>query len=151
MGILRSSTLWATDLAYLNDTSEFQYAQTMISEAVGALQPNPLVAEAIGIVKAHAKELGLEMYASCFCEEDDLLSQWRAYSGNDTGYCIQFDWAMLGKCLVPRSEVQGRVVYLEDQQRDLVRRLIIDPLRSDTATLNNILEPLDLLQNLPFS
>jgi hypothetical protein len=37
-----------------------------------------------------ALDTGYGIYAGCFCENGDLLSQWRAY-GSDHGYSVEFD------------------------------------------------------------
>jgi len=32
-----------------------------------------------------------DFYVCCFCEEDDLLSQWRSYGANGTGVSLGFE------------------------------------------------------------
>ena len=110
LGILGSSVppgdlaLWATDLRFLNDEQELDYARDQLSLAVDALS-NPAAdpghslhhtEESFGKAFDTYKELilkdlesyGFPVYAACFCESGDLLSQWRAY-GADHGYAIE--------------------------------------------------------------
>jgi hypothetical protein len=104
LGILRSSTLWATDLRFLNDAQEAVYARELFVEAVRsaenpALQPGHHlhhVAQSFGedfaryktLVAEELDSLHFPVYVTCFCESGDLLSQWRAY-GSDHGYAIE--------------------------------------------------------------
>lgn len=112
LGILNSSTIWATDLRFLNDAQEAVYARELFVEAVRntdnpALQPgHPLhqVAQEFGEEFAGYKEIvakelhsfDFPVYVTCFCESGDLLSQWRAY-GSDHGYAIEVDKTRSGR------------------------------------------------------
>ena len=68
------------------------------------------------------KDVGLRVYAACFCEERDLLSQWRAYSGGVTGYAIEFSWAKLRQQF-PINRL-GRVEYEINQQREILSQIL---------------------------
>ena len=37
----------------------------------------------------------INVFSVSFCEDDDLLSQWRGYNGGSYGYCIGFQSAAL--------------------------------------------------------
>jgi hypothetical protein len=102
LGILSSSTLWATDLRFLNDAQEALYARDLFMEMIWGADPatqpgHPLHdnAKAFGETfveyrKWVVKDLNspkFPVYVTCFCESGDLLSQWRAY-GTDHGYAI---------------------------------------------------------------
>jgi hypothetical protein len=102
-GILSNLELWASDCRFLNDTTELDYAREVIVSAMRAV-PNPALraghpqhanADDFGRQFKHYKD-SLKMnvrqssaFVACFCEQNDLLSQWRGY-GSDHGYCIGF-------------------------------------------------------------
>jgi Protein of unknown function (DUF2971) len=105
LGILSSSTLWASDLRFLNDTQEAIYAQDVIVDAVRGMK-NPVLnpghfafgrdqrevdrfAQYQGFVLNALDTAQYGVYVTCFCESGDLLSQWRGY-GSDHGYAIEF-------------------------------------------------------------
>lgn len=102
-GIVTQEELWATDTRFLNDATEINYGLQIADEAVEAAtgsgqwkQPTSHFLKRVmatnganltGFLQARS-----EVYVACFCEEGDLLSQWRAYAGRDTagGYALQF-------------------------------------------------------------
>lgn len=90
LGILRSGQLWATNISYLNDYSEVQYGYEVLREAAAELKPaGELSSSFFAELFTAPTDVSdpSEVYVSCFCEEPDILSQWRAY-GDETGYCI---------------------------------------------------------------
>jgi hypothetical protein len=110
LGILRDSTLWATDPRFLNDTQEAVYARELFTSTLASIA-NPALAphhpahsdsEGFGRVFDDYKALieneldspSFSVYVTCFCESDDLLSQWRGY-GSDHGYAIGFEASAL--------------------------------------------------------
>lgn len=80
----------------------------------------------------------MDAFACCFCEERDLLSQWRAYGKYEQGYAIEFDWTAVQERFV--AELVGRIEYDEATQDGLIRKIIgdaFDPsfLKTDVITL----------------
>ena len=95
-GILESGALWATDVSYLNDTSEYTYGGAIIRAALAEFQPDEWVSSLLDdLLAPDPRSLGYNIYAACFCEKPDLLSQWRAYSKSGVGYSLEFDRAHL--------------------------------------------------------
>lgn len=122
-GIVSTGTLWATDIAYMNDTSELQYAINLVSEEIKNIDTsNPLVVELLRRA-SHLTEptnASLGYCAACFCTNADLLSQWRAYGDAGKGFALGFD----------AYEFSGdhhrvrKVIYDQDVQRQLIRSSI---------------------------
>ena len=95
--------LWATDTRFLNDATELNYGLDLAEEAVEAVASQGSWTESTahflrrvmasdganlpGFLRARS-----EVFVACFCEEGDLLSQWRAYAGGDSagGYALKF-------------------------------------------------------------
>jgi len=102
----RSIALWATDARFLNDSAELRYAARALADKIEALIPSsdPIDDETttrIGTVAARLRAgefigEGFEegavhtAYVTSFCQEGDLLSQWRGYGSSGGGYSVEF-------------------------------------------------------------
>ena len=94
-----SALLHASDVRYMNDSAELRFgADLMIgSLRADARTHNDDFAEVFGEV-ADRLEPDLfgpttqhnRAFAACFCENGDLLSQWRGYAGGVGGFAIGF-------------------------------------------------------------
>jgi hypothetical protein len=146
IGILSDDQLWATDIRYLNDSSELLHAEAlqrqMLEELIaegpsGSLQQR-LAAWAWDRRRGGGTD---KTFVICFSEKDDLLTQWKTYGSWGAGFSIGFDRARLEaslSSLAPRStaglpglgrfedytEAQvARVQYSEEEQRLELRRV----------------------------
>lgn len=97
-------------MEYLNDTSEFAHVMTMLKQVIAERTQVPKGSDTAQAVNALLKliqewqqtsflsavEKTMERYDQpfmavfSFSESSDDLSQWRAYSGKEPGYCISF-------------------------------------------------------------
>ena len=69
------------------------------------------------------------VYICCFCEQDNLLSQWRSYGANGTGVSISFNPAGFSYITGPDSPPSGlvrlwKVFYDRYIQESIVRSAI---------------------------
>jgi hypothetical protein len=68
-------------------------------------------------------------YVACFCEDDNLLSQWRAY-GQNGGYSLTFPRDVLSKSLTVSDEFYyvelQRVIYDKKIQNQLLQLVLSD-------------------------
>src|SRR5712691_7887648 len=48
---------------------------------------------------------------TCFCENGDLLSQWRGYSAHGYGYSLGFDTTILRERAASSGFILGRCIY----------------------------------------
>lgn len=119
LGILRDKCIWATEIRYLNDTSEGQIFTKLILDELNKRPtaepeepPSRLTAyeqlmrlsygypeSEIQFADKKILDWGLiafdwirnqDTFVASFSEQGDLLSQWRAYSGETGGYSIGF-------------------------------------------------------------
>ncbi len=94
IGIIKMHELWASDCRFLNDGTEIIYAQKIFFDEVQKLDLAPY-RYLSGRCKLPGASLSqFRMFLTCFCEEGDLLSQWRGY-GMDQGYALGFDMKQL--------------------------------------------------------
>lgn len=138
-GILSSGVLWATDAFFLNDAAEVKYGIDLVFGTLPDIDLDNvrdatrdflfgLVDPKRGPLRRWLEE-SLRPFVTCFCSADNLLSQWRAYAGDDKfgGYAIGFtppgalsSWAQTA----PHPLTLRRVMYEEDVQRRICRELL---------------------------
>jgi hypothetical protein len=136
MGIIQSDDLWLTNSRYSNDDEELRYGQALVEEVIDQRERqnahdlarvNWLRALREAVTAARNEQI----YICCFCERDNLLSQWRGYADNGGG--VSFDFAADGF-----TEISGRdcpnglmrlwkVFYDRPQQRGIVEKCIDYP------------------------
>jgi hypothetical protein len=88
IGIISSKELWASDCRFLNDGTELSYARDIFLKEVVKLKLPPPGRGSGYIIPGNSLDY-FQMFISCFCEDGDLLSQWRGY-GKDQGYSLGF-------------------------------------------------------------
>lgn len=81
--------MWATELRFLNDERELQFGVDLLvaelQRRVAELDPRPSLSKIIDVLSVH--RILRHYFVACFCEDGDLLSQWRGY-GLPGGYAL---------------------------------------------------------------
>ncbi len=137
ISILDSMTIYSTQISCLNDSTELRYGSTLFQEALRDLRAatsNDEIAERLldGAISYFKEDPNLPAQAAsfhfvtCFSEEKDDLSQWRAYGGGENGYAIGFRAADLFG--VPNSMLV-RVNYDTDLHRALAMKAAVEMVR----------------------
>ncbi len=176
LGIVHSGVLWASKIQFLNDSSELTFGRDAVryeltQAAASATPPRKqlLVFAAAALDRIERVNLCI----ACFCEQRNLLSQWRAYSRNTVGYSIGLEAACLKNLASRQGFFLAPCVYLHTDQQALLREAISLVLPAfDNAfegrskgdkkdeevyevftwkLLNRILERLPLIKNPAFS
>jgi len=150
LGIISSGCLWATDVNFLNDTEELTYARPTAVKALRGRADELAASREDGgwdtaeelravVLRNIANELENSVraesantyhaYVSCFCEDGDLLSQWRAY-GTENGYAIGFrSGRLLASSDVPDQVRFDGVVYGLEQARSHIDEMLEEAAR----------------------
>lgn len=99
-GIIENNELWATSAYFLNDRTEIVYGCRVLVDVLEEWKLRHLESGhsiSASICNDLSKTFGEEVpktvppvYLACFCENDNLLSQWRAY-GQSGGFSIGFN------------------------------------------------------------
>jgi hypothetical protein len=137
-GILESHCLRATHTDHLNDPTEVRYTKDLVrrrltayiarEEDAGVRQILQLVADSPFSV---TEDPSPDHFIACFCENNDLLSQWRSYGNSGGGYSLTFATDGLRRLTQARAAADPRgrhaleadlikVVYNETDQTELV-------------------------------
>lgn len=124
-GIISSNCLWATATQFSNDLSEIEYAVSIALEIIEEMwghkkKMSPweqVLAEHLMQLFATPLHTFGQPFIVSFCEDGDLLSQWRAY-GLTSGFSLVF-----------RPLVQNDKVHLtcKDGFRTMVKKVVYDP------------------------
>jgi hypothetical protein len=139
-GIVETNCLYASAAYFLNDSNELEYGRKVLGSVLERwLDDHPesrddFAAELVRDLRAKiTDENGREalvhsVYLACFCQRDNVLSQWRAY-GQAGGYSIGFP-VMLGSIrnLAPESPsytpLLTRVEYQKERQISRCREIL---------------------------
>ena len=105
-GILENHDLWLTHSRYCNDHEEMTHGYSVAKAALDELRKGGAVASTYLDMIAAFLQAPEGVYICCFCEQDNLLSQWRNYAANGTGVSIQIDTNVV--LATDRSRLQGR-------------------------------------------
>jgi hypothetical protein len=95
LGIFESGKLWSTEARYLNDATELDYAFGLLDEVLAetASDSSADVRNQLKLASSMNRELWRDdilCFVACFCQEKDLLNQWRGYAHGVGGYAIGF-------------------------------------------------------------
>lgn len=132
LAILNSNRLYATQVSCMNDSTEVRYGTNLLREAFSTLQSDGsldeneriLLAEIVrnttptAVMPINAASM---WFVSCFSQQRDDLSQWRAYSGGENGFAIGFTAGGFFRLGAPHNLV--KVNYDGDLHRKLAAKI----------------------------
>jgi hypothetical protein len=140
LGITESASIWGTNILYLNDKSEFNYAKSLLSNERKRFRTvNPdfkkktKLDESMGyfffkILEEKINELlpskHFSFYVCSFSEECDLLSQWRGYCKNGNGVSLGFALGRLRELVEQAGFAIKPCIYDEGKQVKEIKTLI---------------------------
>lgn len=142
LGMLKTHRLWATNRRFMNDPTETEYAATVIRDTLASAMELHLatvankkrrekifdqVTEGINLILTWYVDSD-EHYLTCFCENGDLLSQWRGYGSVGGGYAVGFVAEHIGLIQYQNTEkpepVLRKVIYDAKLQQKLTLKWV---------------------------
>ena len=127
-GIMERDRIWATNYRYVNDLTELLHANGFLrDELLARLPSTSSLVQAVfeAILKTPDLLFGMtDVFVACFCEDGDLLSQWRAYGGSGGGYAIGYQDIAIRTGIVGSQYGLYKVIYKEDQQKEIINFLL---------------------------
>ncbi len=129
-GILNSQKIWGTEASYLSDSQEIKYGINFVSNELKNYSANKdswvkeLIQLSISSINQHDHQ---EIYMACFCEDGDLLSQWKGYSNLGEGFSIGLNSRELSRFKRKHPFVNigiWKVIYKEEDQKRIVQEEI---------------------------
>ncbi len=163
-GIIESNHLWATEFQSLNDATElFHGAGLLVDELEMYGNENGgdisvLLRKLSNFYRKHGEAYRsfFETYIISFSEDPDVLSQWRAYSDQAKGCCIEFDFTdsrlfTIVSETTPWALEVLPVIYDESLQRTLIKsgiEKLLDYLDSTEWTVQKIANSSEIEQGI---
>ena len=136
LGITESASIWGTNILYLNDASEFNYAKDLFQNELKSFcktNPDFKTGASWGYFFFESLENNINKllphgdfscYVCSFSEESDLLSQWRGYCKDGSGYSLGFSLSSLQGYVREPGFVIKPCIYDEKKQINLIGELI---------------------------
>ena len=136
ISILGGGDLWLTNSRYSNDDEELNYGHRLVDAVIDELEHDSSAdTSRVHWLRTLHKQLraarGDQVYVCCFCEQDNLLSQWRGYAENGGGISIEFDpdgfTAVAGPGCPHGLMRLWKVFYDPEQQKKIIRECVEYP------------------------
>jgi Protein of unknown function (DUF2971) len=141
LGILDSGQLWATKIQYMNDTTEFSLAVKLAEQLLTARlserkDRNKRISlrTVMTILQRLQRISNVNICAVSFCEDPDVLSQWRGYAGGTGGVAIGFQSRALNLAAAKNGGRLSPCIYDASVQAEVTTRIINDILINANAT-----------------
>jgi hypothetical protein len=123
LGIVKDNSIWATNILYLNDASELNYAKDLFRSQLlnfqkklgNAFMPEYRFFQQL-IENFDHFIVGYDFFVCSFSEEDDLLSQWRGYCPGGIGFSLGFEFSKLEECAKQQGFTIMQCCYNKDKQ-----------------------------------
>jgi hypothetical protein len=159
-GIISTNTLWASDVFFMNDATEFEYGRRLILSELGSRiggknciwntgrefhrlpSTNPSFFEEVETAYLEHPHNG-KFYVLSFCDNGNLLSQWRAYGENGAGYSVGIETkAVRSDTKTIRGDAVNlqKVIYEPEEQQKYIQAILdkAEGLREKTDKLDVI-------------
>ena len=131
LGVIKNNEIWATDIRYLNDASEFRLACDLAIEVIDqriAARPDKAHRTALAEMKEAAGTSGINVSVVSFSTKGDLLSQWRAYGEVSSGFSLGFEYDTLKSAADAERWIITPCIYRRAEQIELMNALVDDVL-----------------------
>lgn len=119
--IVSSRTMWASDIHYLNDGSEFDYALRLVRKRLDTAEQQEserkVLFDAARAQLSEVEDAGV--FAVSFSANGDLLSQWRAYCPASRGVCVGVQSWRLADVCAAQGFTLVECIYSRDVQEQL--------------------------------
>lgn len=147
IGILSKGQLWASNIRFLNDSREMEFGLDTAKELFKdflRLYPGEVPKQFRRFDPITGNTIP-DVYACCFCEEGDMLSQWRGYGLSRQSVSIQFDYTALEYMTGTRKQSLTKVIYGKSEARKYLREQLtmdgvsfseVEDLLDDTTAAN---------------
>ncbi|WP_157071248.1 DUF2971 domain-containing protein, partial [Alicyclobacillus acidiphilus] len=135
-GIIEGKSFWASDIRFLNDSTEFIHGRDLCLECVESLcRDNPGsdgltfleglrdLLTASPLLWGDIDDSPYYIFVVSFCEDGDLLSQWRGYSRGQQGVSLGFkvrDLVSVSTQYTNNYFIPSKVIYDDNVKRKII-------------------------------
>lgn len=128
MGITQSRKLRASDVRYMNDSTELTYALNLLRDAIESRkktnEAEQRILSAFSVWLRDQINTGPMLFSASFRESGNLLSQWRGYSTHGKGVSLGFNPAAVQKLANQQMFSLGKCIYDPEKHIDFIERII---------------------------
>lgn len=132
-GIIESQQLWFSHINTLNDPNELKYGKNVVLSEINKREvdiDDANFSAFCKIIKDTISGFGITLhhaFITCFCEKENLLSQWRGYSEFGGGYCLGFNFNENTRIFFEENNgTAPSIDNLTSQPQPLLRKIIYD-------------------------
>jgi Protein of unknown function (DUF2971) len=154
MKIVRSRTVWATSISYLNDFSEGEHFMKLILGRLPSYLKRYGLGDEIAILMKSElmgtrQSFKFRPYVASFSAESDSLPQWRSYCASGNGISIGFKVERLKRAMLVDDENKARpealvsfspVEYVDDKGDESLDAEIADAVRGSEELAQQVQE-----------
>lgn len=164
IGIIQSNNLWATGFKSLNDATELVHGADLLGNELYRYgeQHGGDILVLLNNLSNYYRDHGetyrefFETYIISFSEDTDVLSQWRAYSDQAKGCCVEFDFTDSRLFTIVSEDTPWAlevlpVIYDETLQRTLIQsgiKRLLDYLDSTEWTVQKVVNASETEQSV---
>ncbi|GAA6168842.1 DUF2971 domain-containing protein [Sessilibacter corallicola] len=128
MGIVESKMLRASDIRYMNDSTELKHSIALLKEEINRRiesgNENPQLLNQFSLWLSHRVVNGPMLFGASFRTNGNLLSQWRGYSTHGKGISLGFNPRYIAMCASFHGFKIGKCIYDPQTQRQLVGQVV---------------------------
>jgi len=142
IGIVQRREIWATDIFYMNDRSEFRHGLDLASKCLLSKEAREKHGDeakriAEGLETLGPGAIGFKLFICCFSQDRDNLDQWRAYCPRG-GYAIGFPFDRLKVCLSDPNVWLRQCIYSKKKQRAMMKKRVGKPGRAPNDLITDL-------------
>jgi hypothetical protein len=120
LSIITDGAIWATNVFYLNDSSEYRHVLDAIIERLKvkiSAYPDPVQQENLRTYQTRLQNDPFgPIYVASFSSKKDDLTQWRGYSPAGLGVCVGFHTEALKVAAWEELGQIGQIIYINKEE-----------------------------------
>lgn len=120
IGMLDSGKIWATHVSRMNDVMEYEIGVAFVTQCISANRQRP---SGELVDKVISRLSSVDTFIACYSAARNRLSQWRAYCGAGTGYCIGLKTREMAT-IDDRMPLLEKVIYSENTAESILFTLL---------------------------
>jgi hypothetical protein len=132
-GILDTKSIWCGLITSFNDPAELSYGKAIIQKKIHETMQYEKKNEIKILLEEIEKSIDqfeplYDTYVACFCEDGNLLPQWRSYGGSGSGYSLGLEFTSNTKFSHSIEEnfeshvILRKIIYQQDKQNSLIEK-----------------------------
>jgi len=128
LGIIKSQSLWASDIQFFNDSAEMQHTKNLLNNEISqCLKQGEHDSKLLNQFRdwiSHRITNGNMLFVVSLTANGNLLSQWRGYCPIGKGVSVGFNPTIISLCANRQSFLIGKCIYNNAVQNKIIKNII---------------------------